>query len=96
MLSTKEVQKIAQLSRLALTDAEVAKFQTQLSDILDFVAQLQEVDTAGVEPLHQVGEHTSVVRSDEVNQNTDRELLLDSAPKRHGDYVETLAVFEEN
>ena len=65
-LTKDEVRHIAKLARLNLSDEEVEKFTKELSSILEYVDQLQEVDTKGVEPTAQVtGLHNSF-RSDEV------------------------------
>jgi aspartyl-tRNA(Asn)/glutamyl-tRNA(Gln) amidotransferase subunit C len=68
-LSKEQVQKIADLARLGLTDAEIEKFTGQLSGILDWVDMLSEVDTEGVEPTYQSTGLTNVVDADEVQTN---------------------------
>lgn len=95
-LTKQEVLKIAKLARLALTDKEVSKFSTQLTGILDYVAKLQSVDTKGMEPIAQITGLENVVREDvvEVKSDETHESLLDQAPKRKGDLIETLGVFE--
>lgn len=95
-LNKKEVLHIARLARLELSDKEVKKFQTQLSEILEYVGQLQKVDTKGVEPISQVTGLQNVTRGDTVRgcEKEVREEMLKQAPKRKGDLVETLGVFE--
>lgn len=66
-LTKQQVQHVATLARIGLTPAEVEKFQTQLSGILDYVEQLNEVNTDGVEPTAQVTGLTNVTREDEVH-----------------------------
>lgn len=51
MISKKEVQHIAKLARLGLTEKEIAKFQKELSSILDYIGKLKEVDISEVEPM---------------------------------------------
>ena len=65
-LSLDQVRHIAQLARLGLTDEEVKKFSTQLTNILEYVDILSEVDTEGVEETSQVTGLTSVMREDRV------------------------------
>lgn len=65
-LTKQQVQHVAKLARLGLTDAEVAKFQTQLSGILDYVEQLNEVNTDGVPPTAQVTGLLNVTREDKI------------------------------
>ena len=63
-LSREDVLKLARLARLDLTDDEVEQYRTELSDILQYVEQLQEVDVKGVDPTHQVTGLTNVTRAD--------------------------------
>jgi aspartyl-tRNA(Asn)/glutamyl-tRNA(Gln) amidotransferase subunit C len=80
-ISDSEVRKLAYLSRLKLTDKEVAKYQTELSAILSYVEILQKVDTAGLEPTSQVTGLTNVVRPDELlDYGTNPDVLLKNAP----------------
>lgn len=95
-LSKEEVLHIAKLARLELTGAEVAKFQSQLSAILEYVSQLQKVDTKGVEPITQISGLENVWRKD-VTQKSDTKVIEDilkQAPKRKNDLIETLGVFD--
>lgn len=80
-LSREEVQKIADLARLGLTDAELDKFAGQLTDILQYVDILNEVDTNGVEPTYQVTGLTNVTQDDEVAEKESTTLeLLECSP----------------
>lgn len=63
---------MAELARIALSDAEVEKFQTQLSGILEYVGQLGEVNTDGVEPTAQVTGLTNVTRPDVAVKSDDQ------------------------
>jgi aspartyl-tRNA(Asn)/glutamyl-tRNA(Gln) amidotransferase subunit C len=65
-LTRADVQKLAQLSRLALTDDEVDEFADEISAILGYVEKLQSVDVSGLEPTNQVTGLTNVTREDEV------------------------------
>ncbi len=65
-LSHDDVRHIAQLARLTLSDAEVEKFAGELSSILDFLEQLQKVDTKNVQPLKSVTGITNSFREDTV------------------------------
>lgn len=64
-LTREEVIHIAKLARLALTEAEIDRFQTQLSQILDHVRQLQEVDTTGIQPTTNMLQARTRLRGDE-------------------------------
>ncbi len=65
-LSKDEVRHIAKLARLSLSEAEVEKFTTELTSILEYVEKLQEVDTEGVEATAQVTGLRNVFRDDDV------------------------------
>lgn len=80
-LSHDDVRHIAKLARLNLSDAEVERFSRELSSILDYIDQLQEVDTSNVEPTAQVTGKTNNFREDEVTeQQADPEALLATSP----------------
>lgn len=80
-ISVQDVQKLAQLSALSLSDDEVTLLASELSHILGYVEQLNDVDTEGVEPTYQVtGLHT-VTRPDEIiDYGVSQEDLLKNAP----------------
>lgn len=65
-ISKEEVEHIAELSRIELSEDETQKFAKEISDVLGYVKQLQEVDTEGVEPIAQVTGKTNVFREDEM------------------------------
>ncbi len=80
-LSREDVLKLAKLSRLKLTDEEVEKFRTELSEILDYVEKLNAVDTTGLEPTYQVTGLANITRSDVVREyNLSQNDLLKNAP----------------
>lgn len=79
-LTKEQVQHIAKLARLKLSEAEVEKFQTQLSGILDYVEQLNEVNTDKVEPTAQVTGLINVKREDKVEPLENTDALLECSP----------------
>ncbi|MCX6796147.1 MAG: Asp-tRNA(Asn)/Glu-tRNA(Gln) amidotransferase subunit GatC [Candidatus Falkowbacteria bacterium] len=88
-LSKDQVKNIANLARLSLTKKELDLYSEQLSDILTYINQLQEVDTTGLEPTAQVTGLADVMRVDEVNSWPDREVkaALEQAPEKEGRQV---------
>ena len=78
-LTREEVQRIADLARLALTDAELDLFTRQLGDILTYVEQIRSLDTSGVAPTSQVL-NRPVERDDETQPTLSRADLLRNAP----------------
>jgi aspartyl-tRNA(Asn)/glutamyl-tRNA(Gln) amidotransferase subunit C len=80
-LSREDVLKLAQLARLELSDDEVKEFSEELSEILQYVEQLQDVDVAGLEPTNQVNGLTNVMREDkEWDYGYKPEELLNNLP----------------
>jgi aspartyl-tRNA(Asn)/glutamyl-tRNA(Gln) amidotransferase subunit C len=84
MVSEKEVEKIASLSRLKLTDAEKQAFATQLSNVLNHFQQLSSVVTDGVEPLVTPTDVVDQWRKDEVKVWKDAETAVREAPEKVG------------
>lgn len=93
-LSREEVAKVALLARLRLAPDELETFTGQLNSIVDFVAQLQEPDTSGVEPLAHGVEVRNVFRDDVRGPSLDREAALSNAPKRNHEAFLVPAVLE--
>ena len=85
-ISTDDVRKVAQLARLELPDESIATFTPQRERILDFVAQLEAIDTEGLPLTTRAVEVTNVTREDSVTPTPVREELLDQAPQREGDF----------
>jgi len=82
-ISRDDVLHLAQLSNLQLSDDEITALQTDLGNILDYVAQLSELDTSGVEPTYQVTDLENVWRQDEIQPvDAGREQLLALAPQQ--------------
>ena len=81
------VRYAAKLSRLSLAGDEVSKFQTQLSNILDYIAQLNEVDTENTPPTsHVLTSMKNVFREDELKESLPAEEGLCNAPSRKDDF----------
>ncbi len=81
-ISRDDVQHLAQLSSLALSDDEIQAMQMDLGNILDYVDQLSELDTSGIEPTYQVTHLDTVWRADVVDDyGINREDLLALAPE---------------
>ena len=76
-----DVRYIAQLARLDLSDAEIAKFQSQLGQILSHVEKLRQVDVSGVEPTAHANQVVNVFRADEPRDWFTPEVALANAPR---------------
>lgn len=93
-LSADEVRWVAHLARLELSDAELVALTRQLSAILDYVEQLRDVPTDGVEPLaHPLAVH-NVFRDDTPAPSLPVDAALANAPQRQGDFYSVPAVLE--
>jgi aspartyl-tRNA(Asn)/glutamyl-tRNA(Gln) amidotransferase subunit C len=78
------VAHIAALARIRLADGELAALAADLSQILDWFAQLDEVDTSAVEPMASVAVNGLPVRDDRVTDGGCRDAILDNAPRSAG------------
>jgi aspartyl-tRNA(Asn)/glutamyl-tRNA(Gln) amidotransferase subunit C len=87
-LTREDVLKLARLARLDLTDEEVEAFRQQLSEVLQYVAQLDAVDTTGLEPTTQVTGLKNVWRDDTVvDYGINPEDLLRLAPQSQDGHI---------
>ena len=93
-LTLEEVRWVAHLARLELTDAELATMTRQLGAIVEYVDQLREVNTEGVEPLAHALEAQNVFRADEPAPSLPVEAALANAPDRRGDFYGVPAVLD--
>ncbi len=90
-----DVKKLASLSALSISDQEAHGLQAQLNEILGYVAQLDEVDTTGVEPTYQVNSLENVMRADEVKDyQVSRDDLLKNAPETENGQVKVRRVLQ--
>jgi aspartyl-tRNA(Asn)/glutamyl-tRNA(Gln) amidotransferase subunit C len=86
-LSKSEIEHIAKLARLKLSDNDATVYSKQLSDILDYVEKMNTVDTAGVEETSQVTGLTNIMREDRIIDSGTHDELVDSAPEHGNGYV---------
>lgn len=93
-LSIDEVAKVALLARLRLSPSELETFTGQLNSIVEFVAQLQELDTSKVEPLAHGVEVRNIFRDDIRGPSLPREKALANAPKRNDESFLVPAVLD--
>jgi aspartyl-tRNA(Asn)/glutamyl-tRNA(Gln) amidotransferase subunit C len=104
-VSTEEVRHIAELSNLRLTPEEETMMQRDLNAILEYVAQLNELDTSEIEPMAQVGEllaerklndkdSRAVLRQDVAVSSLKRDAVMASAPETDGAFFKVPKVIE--
>lgn len=95
MISRADVEHVAALARLGLTDDEIDRMQGQLNRILEAIGELQSVDTSAVGPTAQVIALENVMREDATQSPMRRDAALANAPLREGDHLRVPVVLEE-
>ena len=95
-LSPQEIEDIAKLARLELSDEEKTMYAEQLSAILDYINMLEEVDTSAVEETCQVTGLMNVTRDDEVHEVSDEQKknIIEAFPDKIGSLLKVKKVFE--
>ena len=93
-LNRKDVEHVALLSRLELSEHELDKFTGQLDAILEYIDVLNQVDTSAVEPMAHVLEIRNVMRSDEVQPSLPREAALQNAPDAEDGFFKVPKIVE--
>ena len=88
------IEYLGELSRLYLSDEEKKSMGSDLSDILNYVDKLGEVDTAGMPEMSHPFEDVNRFREDEVVNGDDRERLLSNAPESRGSYFKVFKTVE--
>jgi aspartyl-tRNA(Asn)/glutamyl-tRNA(Gln) amidotransferase subunit C len=94
-ITQRDVEKVAQLARLAVTPGEKETFAKQLTQILSHVNTLNRYDTTGIEPTTTVMGHVNVFREDHVRPSLPTEKALANAPEREADGFVVPKILEE-
>ncbi len=92
ILSAEDVRAIADLARLELSEDDVVLYQRQLSDILDYFAKLQELDTSHIDPRSSVLPLTNVMREDRAGEPLPVDDVVANAPDSDGEQFRVRAV----
>ncbi len=92
-ISRTEVEHIADLARLDLTKTELERLQKELSQILEYVEQLNELNTADVPPTARVVVKQDVLHEDKTRPSLPREDILSNAPRAQEGFLRVYAVF---
>lgn len=85
-LSEDDVLKVASLSRLKLSEAEVDALGQQMGSVLKYIAMLDELDTEAIEPMAHAIEISNVFRDDQLQTSLPRDKALSNAPQTDGSY----------
>ena len=94
-LDEKMVDKIAELSKLEFKDEEKATIINDMNKMLDFVDQLQELNTDNVEPLIHMSEEFNVLREDENIKTINQDEALKNAPSKDSTYFKIPKVLDK-
>lgn len=89
-----EVKHIAGLARLYLDEQEIGHYQSQLGQILDYVEQLKQLDTAGVQPLGHVLDVEDVVRSDQEKELLTLKQIFQNAPEQDENFFKVPQILQ--
>ncbi len=94
-IARKDVEKLAHLGRLELTEEELASMESDMNKMLQFVEKINEMDLEGVEPLAYMSEEVNILREDEVKQDITHEEALKNAPDKDTDYFRVPKVIKK-
>jgi aspartyl-tRNA(Asn)/glutamyl-tRNA(Gln) amidotransferase subunit C len=95
MITRADVEHVAALARLGLSEDEIERMVSQLNHILEAIAALQDVDTSAVGPTAQVIPLENIMRDDDPRDGITREAALANAPLREGAHLRVPVVLEE-
>ena len=95
MISRQDVEHVARLARLALSDAELERMREQLSAILAYIDKLRALDVEGVEPTSHAVPLVNVMRDDEVVPSLPQDEMLANAPDRVGEMFRVPRIIED-
>ena len=93
IITKEEIQKLAMLSSLELSEDEVSRYQQEVSTILEMIDKLKEIDTDGIEPTYQVSGNKNIMREDEIQNDTVLpEKLLNLSPDSNKNQIKVKKV----
>ena len=96
-ITSDDVRKVAKLCRLEIPEDDIEKYSNQLEGILEYIAQLERIDTLNVPPTTRAVEVVNVFREDTiVSSGSDmRDKILDLAPQREGEFFRVPKILSE-
>lgn len=93
-LSKDDVEHVAQLARIELTDSEKEKYSQELSAIIDYVSELDEAPTTDVETIEQIVNLKNITRDDKVKPSLANKEVLANAPQKEDGFIKTKKILE--
>ena len=94
-IDIKTIEKLASLSKLSFTEEELDLISKDMSKMVDFINQLDEIDTEGVEPLIHVNEGFNNWREDEIKEMLDQKEALSNSPIKDSTYFKLPKVLDK-
>lgn len=94
MLDKKEVEHIAQLARIELTEDEKEKFAKELGAIIEYVQELDSAPTENIEPIDQISGLDNITREDEITPSISNEKVLQNAPEKEDGFFKVEKILE--
>ncbi|MCL5439055.1 MAG: Asp-tRNA(Asn)/Glu-tRNA(Gln) amidotransferase subunit GatC [Patescibacteria group bacterium] len=89
------ISKVSKLANIILTDEEKTTFEQQLSEILNYIEKLNELDTKDILPTSQVTDLENVIREDKTKPSLEQENVLSNTKSKHNGFFKTKAVLSE-
>lgn len=93
-ITKSDVEHVAQLARIEISEKEKEEFTQELSAILDYVSELESAPTEGIEQISQISGLENVVREDKIEPSFDRDLMLENAPDKKDWFIKVKKIFE--
>jgi len=94
-ISLKDVEHVARLARLELSEADKERMRRELDSILSYIDKLRALDTEGVEPTAHAIPMTNVMRDDMPRPSLPQDVMLANAPERSGEFFRVPRIIEE-
>jgi len=94
-ITPEDVRKVSKLARLDIPDESIKIYSDQLEKIIDYIAQLEEIDTNNIPPTTRAVEVVNVFREDVVNVSDVREDILKLAPQKEGEFYRVPRILSE-
>jgi aspartyl-tRNA(Asn)/glutamyl-tRNA(Gln) amidotransferase subunit C len=94
-LTSDQIKKVSKLANIPVTVEEEEKYASQLSSVLDYIDQLNSVETSDIEPTYNVTENTNITRRDTESKSLTQEEALGNGPQVKNGLFVTKGVFEE-
>lgn len=93
MITNEEIEYVSQLARVEISDDEKEKFAQNLSEIIDYVAELESAPTKNIEITNQISGLENITREDELKSSLPIAKVLMNAPQKEGNFIKVKKIF---